>query len=324
MSNITPKSLEALLKRLIDYAGLFPPASLPLDQAFKNFIEYTSGDYNWMLSSFITPAKKLDELTQLIQGANTAGPLRFSILGTGGDTVDDFNDSFKNDIEAWKKFLTDNEGKVKTKFYEVKLPQELIASQDSGDIGDFVETVSSNVADSIGKDTILFFEATPGSEWRTDISAAIEGIKIHDIDIYNTGFKLRTGGTNAADFPLPEVVAFTIRECLNRQIALKFTAGLHHPFRHRDEEFRKRIHGFINIFAAGAIAIRHNISEYELINILEEEDPATFEFTDEYFSWDKYRVTAEDIKYSREALTISFGSCSFTEPIEDLQKLNLL
>lgn len=81
MSNITPKSLEALLKRLIDYAGLFPPASLPLDQAFKNFIEYTSGDYNWMLSNFIIPAKKLDELTQLIQGANTAGPLRFSISG---------------------------------------------------------------------------------------------------------------------------------------------------------------------------------------------------------------------------------------------------
>ena len=55
-------TLRALLTRLIDYAGLFPPARLPLDQALRNYADYRQSADNWMLGRFIIPAIRLQEL----------------------------------------------------------------------------------------------------------------------------------------------------------------------------------------------------------------------------------------------------------------------
>ena len=322
------KSIEALIYKLIDYAGLFPPAKLPLNEALPNYLKYLNGEYSRMLANFIIPAKMLGELNDLIKSSGRVDPLHFSVLGSSGETEEEFLNNLKNDIEEWKKFLANNPGAV-TKFYEVKLPLEIITTQEAEEIGRFIGVVSEEITGSFGSDVILFFEATPDEgtttdEWKTDTDAVIEGIKMHNLTKNNAGYKLRTGGVIASAFPLPEQVAFAIKHCLNRQIAMKCTAGLHHPVRHFNEEVRTRMHGFINIFGAGAIAIRHNISESEMIKMLEEEDPNAFEFTDDSFVWDKYTVSLEDIQYSRESLLISSGSCSFDEPIEDLQKLNLL
>ena len=47
---------------LIDYAGLFPPASLDLAAAVRNFTWYRLGDDNWMLGRFIVPASRLQDV----------------------------------------------------------------------------------------------------------------------------------------------------------------------------------------------------------------------------------------------------------------------
>jgi hypothetical protein len=317
------KSIEAFIHKILDYAGLFPPAKLPLNEAFRNYLEYSNGEYSRILANFIIPAKMLGELSTLIKSSGTSEKLHFSVLGSSGETEEDFLNNLKTDIEEWKSFLGSNP-EVKTQFYEVRLPMELITSRDAVRIGKFMDKVSNEITSNIDSGIILFFEGTQGDEWKTDTDAVIEGIKLHNLVNKNAGYKLRTGGVTPDAFPLPEQVAFAIKHCLNRQIPMKCTAGLHHPFRHFNDEVKTRMHGFINIFGAGAIAIRHNISEIEIAMMLEEEDPGAFTFTDESFTWDKYVVSIEDITYSREALIISYGSCSFDEPIEDLQKLNLL
>jgi hypothetical protein len=48
-------SLEALLLRAIDYAGLFPPASLSMDQVQKNYANYQRGPYARFLNRLIVP-----------------------------------------------------------------------------------------------------------------------------------------------------------------------------------------------------------------------------------------------------------------------------
>ena len=329
MAEVTAtKSVEALIHKLIDYAGLFPPAKLPLNEAFANYIEYSKGEYSKMLANFIIPTKMMGDLNELIKSSGATVTLHLSVLGSSGETESEFMNNLKSDIAEWKKFRENNPG-AHTNFYEVRLPIEVIATQDAAEIGRFIGLVSDEITGNINEEVILFFEATPDEgtstdEWKTDTDAVIEGIKIHNLTKKTAGYKLRTGGVTASAFPLPEQVAFAIKHCLNRQIPMKCTAGLHHPVRHFNEEVRTRMHGFINIFWAGAIAIRHNISESEIIKMLEEEDPNAFEFTDDSFVWDKYTVSVEDIQYSREALIISYGSCSFDEPIEDLQKLNLL
>ena len=42
------ESLRALLAGIIDYAGMFPPAKLPLDVAVKNYDAYKKGEHAWM------------------------------------------------------------------------------------------------------------------------------------------------------------------------------------------------------------------------------------------------------------------------------------
>jgi hypothetical protein len=55
-----------------------------------------------------------------------------------------------------------------------------------------------------------------------------------------------------------------------------------------------------------------------------DENPDSFIFTENEFRWNDIPANAETISKARNELVISFGSCSFEEPIEDLKKLNLL
>src|SRR6185437_16065907 len=48
-------ALKELLHALFDYAGLFPPAKLPIKSALDKFSVYRDGDYSWMLRYFVLP-----------------------------------------------------------------------------------------------------------------------------------------------------------------------------------------------------------------------------------------------------------------------------
>ena len=319
------KSLQALLNKIIDYAGVFPPTKLPLEKAFEIYNSFYPGEYDWMLSNFIIPANKLDGITILLKDNYQNDKVYpFSILGSSGATEEEFLVNLKSDLQSWKQFLESNTGRVETKAFEVKLPIELIARQNSEETAMFIESVSDDISQNIEGEISLFFEGVLDEEWKTNIKVLAEGIQQHNDNYPNSGLKLRTGGIEKSAFPSPEQVAYTIRTCLDHQIPMKCTAGLHHPVRHFRDEVNTKMHGFLNIFCAGAIAIRHNISEHEMIKLIEEEDPSSFKFTDEKFTWDNYEIPIDDIEYSRKSLLISYGSCSFDEPLEDLQNLNLL
>ena len=53
---------EELLTGLIDYAGLFPPASLSMEEAVRSYDSYRRGPYAWMLNRFIVPAARAHEV----------------------------------------------------------------------------------------------------------------------------------------------------------------------------------------------------------------------------------------------------------------------
>src|SRR4051812_41630301 len=58
--------LRTLLAGIIDYAGIFPPARLPLEQAIRNYARYRQGPASWMLGRFVCPAAQLTPLAPLI------------------------------------------------------------------------------------------------------------------------------------------------------------------------------------------------------------------------------------------------------------------
>lgn len=240
---MTTRSLRVLLEHLIDYAGLFPPAALTMQDAVRNYARYREGEYAWALGRFIVPKERAHEVPS---------DFPLSVLGIDEVKTDDL---------------------------------------DSVHAGAFVEIT----------DTALLPELA-----RRSLRA-----------------KIRTGGVTADAFPTTERVALFIRACREAGVAFKATAGLHHPLRcvkpltYEPNAPTGTMHGFINVFVAAAL-----VDHAE--EILREDDPRAFAFTDYDVAWRGHQVRTEELARVRRDFALSFGSCSFEEPISDLKEMGWL
>lgn len=105
---------------------------------------------------------------------------------------------------------------------------------------------------------------------------------------------------------------------------MKCTAGLHHPIRRYDESVKTRMHGFVNVFGAGSLAQANNLTASQVQAILEDEEASHFQFDATGLRWHDLKASTEVIAAVRQSALLSFGSCSFDEPLEDLRTLGWL
>lgn len=298
-------SLRAILSGVVDYAGLFPPAELPLDQSIRNYARYCTDPDRWMLGRFICPASRLAELLPYVAELFGDGPpLTVAALGRSGKTAEQFVAGFGQDVQAVADFQREARRRANVDVLETRVPQDVTSPPDLDPHG-----------------LTLFFESTPGVDWRDSLGSAID---VARRTAHGAGFKLRTGGVEASAFPLSERVAFTLVTCRDKKVPLKFTAGLHHPIRHFNVSMNARMHGFINVLVAGVLAHAHDLSEDTLVTILDDEEARNFVFEDGALCWNDLRATTEQITRVRHNQVISFGSCSFDEPRDDLRAMGLL
>lgn len=301
-------SLKSFLSQIIDYAGLYPPASLPLEEAFANFVKYQTEAEAWMLSRFIIPAKRLVELP------NFDGNLSFSLLGRGGKDADDFLENLNLDLADIHAFQETHKSAV-LNMVETALPASAFAGQSS-------HGLVNEAADLFNRNGLtVFFEIVAGDEWQARAEKLIRALrKIKDKHV---GFKLRTGGVTEDAFPSTKQIAWAIASVCDAGVPMKCTAGLHHPMRHYNESVQTKMHGFLNVFCAGVLAVTNSLNPEGIHAILEDEDAASFVFDETGFSWKNLRVTNSEILNARIYMT-SFGSCSFDEPRDDLRKIGIL
>jgi CelD/BcsL family acetyltransferase involved in cellulose biosynthesis len=78
-------SLRALLSGLIDYAGLFPPAALPMSEAVANYAAYRDGADAWALARFVVPVMRLGEFEADVAPHLHGEPWRLSVLAQATD-----------------------------------------------------------------------------------------------------------------------------------------------------------------------------------------------------------------------------------------------
>ncbi len=83
------------------------------------------------------------------------------------------------------------------------------------------------------------------------------------------------------------------------------------------------MHGFMNVFAAGILAYTSGLDESEIIEVLTDEDPYEFIFNENGFIWNDTEITNSEIISAREKFMLSYGSCSFNEPVDDLKTMEL-
>lgn len=316
---VVPQSLRALLEGIVDYAGLFPPAALPLEQALPNYARYRQSRDAWMLARFVLPVGRLAALGPYAGLFEADPPFRFSLLGTGGEDTAAFEKSLDADLQAIDRFHATYGEAVAADVMEVRLPPALLhAPADALDA--FLDATAARIAASARGGLDVFFEVplpvTDAPAWpalQTTL-AAHRGQHPHA----HFGLKMRTGGLEPAAFPDADAIAAFMVGCRDHRLRYKATAGLHHPVRHYNDGVRAHMYGFFNVFGAAALAEAHGLDAARLRDVLLDEDPAAFRFTDEAFTWRDLGVDLPTLRRTRTQLALSFGSCSFDEPREDL------
>jgi hypothetical protein len=128
----------------------------------------------------------------------------------------------------------------------------------------------------------------------------------------------------ASAFPSVEQVASAMTACRDAGVMLKATAGLHHPIRRFDAGVQSMMHGFLNVFGAGILSHAHGLDEATVGMIVGDESAESFSFKGDAFCWKGLVANRDQIEGARAAAVISFGSCSFDEPREDLRSMGLL
>jgi hypothetical protein len=155
-------------------------------------------------------------------------------------------------------------------------------------------------------DTQVYVElpqTTPTADWLAAADAVAEA---------ESHLKFRTGGLEAHLFPDSATVAAWIDAALDRETSYKCTAGLHHAVRHRDHETDFEHHGFLNVLLATRRAFDGG-TVAEVAEVLE----------DHYANDLVALARTSDLAGARRWFT-SYGSCSVTEPLDDLLGLGLV
>ena len=140
--------------------------------------------------------------------------------------------------------------------------------------------------------------------------------------------KVRTGGVTPEAFPALADLARFLYRCAKARVPQghRRTASTDPSVRrctYQPESPTALMHGFINLFLAAAL-LWNGGSAGDAIATLEEESPDEFHFDDEAAEWHTHRLTLDQLRGSREHFAMSFGSCSFQEPIVDLERLGWL
>jgi hypothetical protein len=323
--------LRALLARVIDYAGLFPPAKLPLELALSSYLRYRDEPEGWMLGRFVCPAARLSE-SELFADALAGQDRLFivSALGRGGDTAAAFLDGLRQDLQAIAAFRARHGRAVEVDVLEVRLPPDVLGEANRPRLAGLIEDAAELVEEGGPPVLKSFFEVPLRADWKSEVAVAADvvaetgGASPPRFRWRPAGLKLRTGGLAAAAFPSPEQVAFVIATARQRGLALKFTAGLHHPLRRFDAGVNADMHGFLNVFAAGVLAWSGDLGVGELQEVIAGAAPPALAFDDQGLRLGQRRAALTDIHHARMNGVLSFGSCSFDEPRDDLRALGLL
>lgn len=142
---------------------------------------------------------------------------------------------------------------------------------------------------------------------RQDDAVYLEGVPLDEVAARGLRAKIRCGGERV---PSVEELAEFIRGCRSRGLVFKATAGLHHAYPTGSGE-----HGFLNVLAASVFG-----NEEEA---LRERSPA-FALDATSFRWRDQEAPATRLADVRASLFHSVGSCSFFEPVAELDQLGIL
>ncbi len=285
--------MHALLAQAVDYAGLFPPAALSMVAAVQNYAHYLAGQDAWALGRFVVPVARLQELETA--AADVAhGPRAWRICALAGA-----------DVAA-----------------DAQRVQAFNRAPHSAMLVDVIETRAQSLGDVAAihdafRDFQVYVEVALDDALPDMLSA------IGDAGLRA---KIRTGGVVPEAFPSSSSVARFILECVRLGVPFKATAGLHHPIRgeypltYAPDSVRGMMYGFVNVFSATAAAVQ-GADEATVVRLLEARATDRPLLHSDALQLAGERIPITAITDARRGQVVSFGSCSFREPVDELLNL---
>ena len=291
-------AVTAALSGLIDYAGLFPPAGLPLDVVADQFGRYRAARHAWMLGRLVVPADRLADAEAAAHraGASVDEPWRVSALvGTADQS------------EAIADALVDGQHRPRTVRVEA------------------VEAVAGS-ADDIARLARI---------WPTEFERYVEIPADSDpaplmsaLSAAGLFAKIRAGGVTPDRFPSTAQMARFLVRARDAGVPMKATAGLHHALRgdyrltYEPESAKATMHGFLNLVLAATLLAAGKIDEELAEACLDDDRPEAFKLSGRAGSWLNGVVTYSELSHARRSLLRSVGSCSFDEPVAEIDALD--
>lgn len=283
-------AIDGLLEGLIDYAGLYPPAGLDMHTAVRNYLEYRHSAQRRALGRFVVDLEQFPYLWDAA-GDYVRG-LRLSVIAAPDADWDDLH------------WLFD-------KGYTVEAV-EIKASGGAPEAERLVAQIPAGVT--------AYFEV-PVCSASPPMLAAVEAA--------GARIKLRLDGVKSDAFPSPRAVAEMLAELAQRRLVFKVAAGLHHAVRGRHaltyaaDSTTAVMHGFVNLACAAAV-LHFGGGVDEASDVLEEEWPGAWQVAPEAITWQQNSWNADELCEVRQKFFAGFGSCSFDEPIQELESLRWL
>lgn len=322
-------AIQKLLFGAVDYAGLFPPASLSMNETVANFASYLSDPARCMLGRLVVPTARFHELKQAVESlepesvVSNSSPWRISALVPASPTneYEDFHQALEKIAEFNR---LGSRGKT----------QALLVDSIEIKVNSTAEL--NRLAESCPQSLDCYFEI----DCQNDPAAMLEMLaRVRGSRAPQNGngesaknpqrlfAKIRTGSVIANQIPSIEQVSRFIAACARDFVPFKATAGLHHPIRN---EYRLTyetnadcgtMHGFLNMFVATLFAYEYQLDEQNIANILHERVANNFHFEDDRIQWHHLTIGLDRIEVLRTLSIQSFGSCSFAEPTTELCEL---
>ena len=310
-------AIRALMTGLIDYAGLFPPAGLAMREAVANYAGYRQvlpgyagvspadagrrpahpGEAEW-LGRFVVPAQRLAEFGEAfdeISAERRDGSWSLSVLLA--------KESAEEDLAIAQAFASD------------RTATEIAAFETPADSPETIERLRALVPAT----QEIYFELPIQAPNLDQLLAAIAR--------NGSCAKVRTGGLEAKAFPSPDALLTFLAACANVRVPWKATAGLHHalrgeaPLTYEPASPCATMFGYLNVFLA-ATALWSGRPRGEALALLAGEGRGDLHIEADAILWRGLRLNASEIADARREFCRSIGSCSFTEPVEEILALD--
>lgn len=311
------RATQALTQGLIDYAGLFPPAGLDMAPAVENYARYLRGAQAPMLGRFICPAARLEELSR-----------HGSMLMPGTFATSGYKE-MAGDGEPWRVSAIvphPSQTPLDESLEHIRAFNHHHEAEDAGlAVVDAIETPVKDVneidalLDTVPEQLAIAVEVpvltAPGGDVRGYI-AALAGT--------GAAAKIRCGGVTPGAFPSSHQIIDFIIACRTAGVPFKATAGLHHA---RPGQYRLtyeanppmgHMQGFVNVFVAAILIGARAIDADAALALLADTNLANFTLTNDTLGWQAHAVSVSTAAEQRNRFALSYGSCSFEEPVGEL------